>query len=101
VIGNFLGTLFRFVRTILWNVSRTGGKIICDIAKNNSPDVRAKDIKSKHVGDAVTESTHRLMSKLRSRGLKRVKPEMKGREFRKPKKTQAKPARVIKTNIFS
>jgi len=33
VIGNFLGTLFRFVLPIPWIVVRTGGKIITDIAK--------------------------------------------------------------------
>jgi len=54
---------------------RTGGKIITDIAKNNSPDVDAEDIISKHVGDAVTDFTHRLISKLRGRGLKRVRTE--------------------------
>jgi len=31
-IGNLLGTLFRFVRPILWSVGRTVGKIITDIA---------------------------------------------------------------------
>ena len=60
-IGNFLGTLYRFVRPLLWTVGRTGGKIITDIAKNKSPDVTAEDITSKHVGDAVTESTRQLI----------------------------------------
>jgi len=98
-IGNFLGTLFRFVRLLLLTVGRTGGKIITDIAKNKSPDVTAEDI-SKHVGDAVTESTRHLIGKLRGRGLKsarRVAP--KG--GKKPKKTPAKRARVIKRDIFS
>jgi len=40
-IGNFLGTLYRFVRPHLWTVGRTGGKIITHIAKNKSPDVTA------------------------------------------------------------
>jgi len=48
----------------------TGGKILTDILKNTSPDVRAEDIISKHVGDAVskhvTESTQRLICKLRA-----------------------------------
>jgi len=61
-IGNFLGTLFRFVRPLLWTVGRTGCKIITDIAKNKSPDVPVEDIISKHEGNAVTESTHRLIS---------------------------------------
>ena len=64
-IGSFFGTLFRFVRPLLWTVGRTGCKIITDIAKNTSPDVSAEDIISKHVGDVVTKSTSRLVSKLR------------------------------------
>jgi len=52
-IGIFLGTLFHFVRPLLWTVVRTDSKFISDIAQNKSPDVRAEDI-SKHVGDAVT-----------------------------------------------
>jgi len=97
-IGNFLGTLFRFVLPLLWTVGRTGGKIITDIAKNKSPDVTAEDI-SKHVGDAVTESTRHLIGKLRGRGLKRarrVAPKKQG--GKKPKKTRAP---VIKRDIFS
>jgi len=42
--GNFLGTLFRFLLIFLFKVGRTVGKIITDIAKNNSTDVRAEDI---------------------------------------------------------
>ena len=80
--GNFLGTLFRFVRPLLWTVGRTGGKIITDIAKNNSSDVSAEDIVWKHVGDVVTESTHRLIIKLRGRGLKRVRRETTTSKFR-------------------
>jgi len=96
-IGNFLGTIFRFVRPLLWTVGRTCCKINTDIVKNDSPDVRAEDIISKHVGDAVTESTQRLISKLRARGLKRVRREtLKGRGGKKPKTTPAKRARVIK-----
>ena len=97
-IGSFFGTLFRFVRPLLWTVCRTGGKIIADIAKNNSTDVSAEDI-SKHVGDVVTESTRRLVSKLGGRGQKRVRQEKRGRK--KPKKTFAKRSRVIKRDIFS
>jgi len=75
-------------------VCRTGGKIITDIAKNTSPDVSAEGIISKHVGDFVTESTRRLFSKLSGRGFKRVRQEKRG--GKKPKKTPAKLARVIK-----
>ena len=55
-ISSFFGTLFCFVRPLLWTVGRTGGKIITDIAKNKSPDVSAEDIISKHVGDVVSVS---------------------------------------------
>jgi len=58
-IRSFFGTLFRFVRPLLWTVGRKGGKIITDIAKNTSTDVSAEDIISKHVSDVVTESTRR------------------------------------------
>ena len=33
-ISSFFGTLYRFVRPVLWSLCRTGGKIITDIAKN-------------------------------------------------------------------
>jgi len=102
VIGNFLGTLLRFVRTLLWTMGRTRDKSITDIAKNKSPDVTAKDIISKLVGDAVTDSTRHLIGKLRSRGLKRARrfaSKLKG--GKKPKKTPAERARVLKRDIFS
>ena len=86
-------------RPLLWTVGWTGGKIIANIAKNNSPDVSVEDIVSKHVGDVVTESTRRLVSKLRGRGLQRVRQEKRG--GKKPKKTPSKRARVIKSVIFS
>jgi len=101
-IGNFLGTLYRFVRPLLWTVGRTGDKIITDIAKNKSPDVTAEDIISKHVGDTVTESKRHLIVKLRGRGLKRARRVApKKQAGKKPKKTPAKRARVIKRDIFS
>jgi len=82
-------------------VGRTGGKIITDIAKNKSPDVTAEDI-SKHVGYAVNESTRQLIGKLRGRGLKRARRfAPKKQAAKKPKKTPAKRARVIKRDIFS
>jgi len=87
-IGNFLGTLYRFVRLLLWTVGRTGGKIITDIATNKSPDVTAKVIISKHVGDAVTESTRQLIGKLRGRGRKRARRVApKKQAGKKPKDT--------------
>jgi len=98
-IGSFFCTLYRFVRPHLWTVGQTAGKIITDIAKNKTSDVSVKDIISKHVGDVVTESTRHLVIKLRGRGLKRVRQEKRG--SKKPKKTPAKRARVIKSDIFS
>ena len=102
-IGNFLGTIFRFVRPLLWTVGRTCCKINTDIVKNYSPDVRAEDIISKQVGDAVNESTHCLISKFRGRGLKSVRRDKttKGRGGKKPKMTPAKRARVLKRDNFS
>ena len=82
-------------------MSRTGGKIITDIAKNKSPDVTAEDIISKHVGDAVTESTRQLIGKLRGRGLKRVRRAAPKQAGKKPKKTPAERDQVIKRDIFS
>jgi len=99
-IGNFLGTLFRFVRHLLWTVGRTGGKIITDIEKNNSPDVTAEDI-SKYVGDAVTESTRQLIGKFRGRGLKCARSVTPKKGGKKPKNTPATRARVIKRETFS
>jgi len=101
-IDNFLGTLYRFVRTLLWTVSRTGGKIITDIAKNKSPDVTAKDKISKRVGDAVSDSTRQLINKLRGKGLKRARRVASRKQAgKKLKNTPAKRARVIKSDIFS
>jgi len=77
-------------------VGRTGDKIISD----KSTDVSTEDI-LKHVGDAVTESTRRLVSKLRGRGLKRGVKKSKRRGDKKPKKKPAKRARIIKRDIFS
>jgi len=98
-IGSFFGTPFRFVRPLIWTVGGTGCKIIAVIAKNTSSYVSAEDIISKHVGDVVTESTRRLVSKLRGRGQKRVRQEKRGRK--KAKKTPSKRARLIKRDIFS
>jgi len=54
---------------------RTGGKMLTDISKIMSPDVRTEDIISKHVGVAVIESTQRLINKLRGRRRKHVRRE--------------------------
>ena len=82
-IDNFLGTVtYRATSPVECGPYRWQ-----DIAKNNSPDVRSEDIISKHVGDAVTESTQPLISKLRGRCLKLVRRETKARGGKKPKST--------------
>jgi len=81
--------------------------ILTDISKNTSPDVRAEDIISKHVGYAmskhVTESTQRLISKLLGSGRKLVRGETTkktpGRGGKKPRKITKKGARAIKRHI--
>ena len=86
------------MRPLLWTVGRTGGKNVTDIAKNKSPDVSAEDL-SNHVGDAITESRRHLIGKLRGSSLKRVRrvaPKKKTQGGKKPKKSPAKRARVIK-----
>ena len=60
-IGNSFGSLFRWVRPILWRSTkavgretlRTGGKILTDIAENKSHELRPKGIVSKHVTESV------------------------------------------------
>ena len=69
--------------------------------KIKSPDVTGEDIISKHVGDAVTESTRHLIGKLRGRGLKRARRVAPKQDGKKHKKTPAKCARVIKRDNFS
>jgi len=73
----FFGSLFRWVRLILWRGTkavgretlRTGGKIVTDIAENRTPELSPKDIVSKH----VTESVHNLTGNLRVGGRKRAR----------------------------
>ena len=99
-IGIFFGSLFRWVKPVLWKGARacgretlrTGGKILSDIAENKSPEVSAGDIISRH----VTESTQNLISKLGGRGRKRAK-KTPSKYKRKP----TKKAKVTKRDIFS
>jgi hypothetical protein len=49
---------------------RTGGKILTDIAENQSPDITTHDIISKN----VSESAQNLIGSLRGRGRKHTKP---------------------------
>jgi len=99
-IGNFFGSLFRWVRPLLWSGAkavgrqtlRTGGKILTDIAARD--DVSDGDIVSKH----VTDSAQNLISKLRGRGRKRAYGEAVG--GKKPKKIKRAPRRIIKGTSF-
>ena len=67
-IGSFLSGLFRLVRPVLWSVVkavgretlRTGGKILSDLADNNSSEVKPCHIIAKHVSD----SSHNLIEKM-------------------------------------
>jgi hypothetical protein len=101
-IGNLFGSLFRWVRPLLWTWAkavgretlRTGGKILTDIAENKSHDVSAGDIVSKY----VTESAQKLFGTLRGRGRKRPAATA---SKKKNKPAGAKRARVIKRDIFS
>lgn len=96
-LGSFFSGLFRAVRPFLWRGAkvvgrealRTGGKILTDIAENQSPDVSTRHIVSKH----VTESAQNLISKLRGRGRKRKR----GATLNKTITKRAK----IKRDIFS
>ena len=76
-IGNFFGSLFRWVKPVLWKEDKafglqtlhTGGKILSDIAENRSPEVSAGDIVSRH----KNESTRNLIGKLGGIGHKRTR----------------------------
>jgi len=93
-MGNFFGSLFRWFRNILWHGAkavcreplRAGGKILTDIAENNSPELSPKDIVPKH----VTESVQNLIGSLRGCGRKLA---------RSVSRKKAKHARVIKRDI--
>lgn len=106
-LGSFLGGLFRFVKPILWSGAkdvgretlralgretlRTGGKILTDIAENKSPDVRARDIVSRN----VTDSTRKLITKLRGGGGRKRK-----RSTANTRK-KSKKRKVTKRDIFA
>jgi hypothetical protein len=82
-IGSFLGGLWRSVRPILWSGAkdfgkqtlrnlgretiRPGGKILTEIAENQSPDVSTQDIISKN----LSESAQNLFTRFQERGRKR------------------------------
>lgn len=86
-IGSFLSSLFRIVKPVLIRGAKAvgretlsaGSNILADMV-TKSPDVKVKDIVSKR----VTESTQKLVNKLKGAGKKRQKRN-----------------RVIKRDIFS
>jgi len=105
-IGNFFGSLFRWVRPLLWSGTkavgretlRTGGKILADIAERSPTDTTtAGDIVSKH----VTESAQKLISKLRGRGRKRAHAEAVAGGKKRRKEPKRAPRKIIKRDIFS
>lgn len=104
-IGNFFGSLFRWVKPILWSgakalgreTMRTGGKILSEIAENRSPDVKARDIISKH----VSESKQNLIGKLRGHGARKRKQSSPKRKKGAPAKKKRKTNKRIKMDIFS
>jgi len=103
-IGSFLSGLFRFVKPILWSGAkvvgretlRTGGKILQDIADNSSPDVKAHDIVSKHIG----ETTRNLIGKLRGKGRKRKRHTSSSPSKTKKRRKNRTAKFSIKRDIF-
>jgi len=84
-IGNFFGSIFRWVRPLIWSRLKamgrgtlcTVGKILSDIAAHKSTDdVSAGDFVSKH----VTESAQNLICNLRGRGMKRARETAVGKK---------------------
>ena len=78
----FFGSLFRWVRPIIWSgvkalgreTFRTGGDILSDIAEAKpTTSLHAKDIVSKR----INESRQNLINKLGGRGRKRKEPFVK------------------------
>ena len=99
-IGDFFGSLFRWVMPIILSgvkalgreTLRTGGDILSDIAEAKpTTSLQAKDIVSKH----LYESRQNLINKLSGRGRKRKGPSAKNK--RKPNKK----AKITKRDIFS
>ena len=105
-IGNVFGSLFRWIKPILWSGAkalgreslRTGGKILSDIAENRSSITPSsdRDIISRN----LTESRQKLIDKLEGRGKKKRAASRKRRAA--PKKIRnTKRAKLIKRDIFS
>ena len=98
-IGDFFGSLFRWVRPINWSgvkalgreTFRTGGDILSDIAEAKpTTSLQAKDIVSKR----LNESRQNLINKLGSRSRKRKRPSATSK-----RKTNKK-AKIPKRYIF-
>ena len=71
-IGSFLSGLFRMVRPILLSGAKAVGRETLAAGANILSDIAAQKSNPKQIiANRVTESTNRLVSKLRGRGRKR------------------------------
>lgn len=114
-IGDLFGSLFRYIRPILWSgvkdigretlkvlgreSLRTGGRILTDMA-DRTPDVSARDIVTKRVG----ETTQNLIGKLRGKGSRKRKRSVPPKKKKKKKKNGVKKRKIsysTKRDIFS
>jgi len=120
-IGNVLGSLFRFIKPILWSGAKALGRetLRTDIAKNrtSTSPVEVRDIVSRRLSEsrqklidtlegrgrkrAPTPKNKRPKTKrarivMRGRGRKRAAPAPKNKRGRKTKR-----AKIIKRDIFS
>ena len=106
-LGNCSGSLFRWVRSLLWSGTNAvgretlhnGGKILIDIAERSPTETTTV---SKH----MTESAQNLISKLRARGRKRanckaVAGGKKEKRRKEPTKMKRVTRKIIKRDIFS
>ena len=97
-IGNVFGSLFRWIKPILWSGAKALGretlrKILSDIVENKSPP---GDIVSRH----LAESKQKLIKKLEGRGQKRAAPRNRC-AAPKNKRQKTKRAKFINRDIFS
>ena len=105
-IGNVFGSLFRWIKPILWSIAktlgreslRTGGKILSDISENKSSSTPSHgDIVSRH----LTESRQKLIDKLEGRGQKPKRAAPRKRRAAPKKIRNTKRAKLINSDIFS
>jgi len=110
-IGNVFGSLFRWIRPILWSGAkalgreslRTGGKILSDIAANQSSSTPSsnRDIVARHL-DASRQT---LIDKLEGRGRTRAASKRRLPSKKKPPSRKRQPpkkrAKLLKRDIFA